>query len=56
MYCKKCGGHVYHDSLYQNETFVDLSCLMCGKRWHIPKSSPLGQRVLNAEKKKLHAV
>jgi hypothetical protein len=45
MHCKKCGGLVYADTMYANETFTDLSCLMCGKRWHIKKSTPLGRYV-----------
>jgi len=45
MHCKKCAGVVYPDTMYANETFIDLSCMMCGKRWHINKSSALGRYV-----------
>jgi hypothetical protein len=45
MHCKKCGGHIYADTMYVNETFIDLSCFMCGKRWHITKRSPLGRYI-----------
>lgn len=41
MRCRKCGGFVYHDSMYKSESYVDLSCLMCGKRWFIKKNNPL---------------
>ena len=46
MWCKKCAGVVYIDKMYDNESFVDTSCLMCGKRWHIKKASPLGRFLL----------
>lgn len=52
MYCKKCGGNVYHDNMYVNDSFIDLSCLMCGKRWHVDKKSVLGKAVLDAKEKK----
>ena len=41
MYCKKCGGQVYHDAMFKNDSFVDLACLMCGKRWFVKNSSPI---------------
>lgn len=46
MWCKKCGGIVYVDKMYDNESFVDTACIMCGKRWHIKKASPLGRFLL----------
>jgi len=29
------------DLMYKNENFIDLSCLTCGKRWHVSKNNPL---------------
>jgi len=43
MWCKKCAGVVYIDKMYDNESFLDTACLMCGKRWHIKKSSTFGR-------------
>lgn len=37
---------MFHDSLFENETFIDLACLMCGRRRHVPKSNPLARLVL----------
>jgi DNA-directed RNA polymerase subunit RPC12/RpoP len=51
MYCKKCGGQVYHDSMYENESFVDFACVMCGKRWFVKKSSPFVRAVVYAKKR-----
>lgn len=45
MNCKKCRGLVYPDTMYINESFVDLSCMMCGKRWFVNKSTPLGRYI-----------
>jgi hypothetical protein len=45
MHCKKCSGPVYVDIMYDNETFVDVACFMCGKRWHITKRSVLGRYI-----------
>lgn len=42
MWCAKCGGRVFIDAMYQNDTFIDLSCIMCGKRWFIKKRSKFG--------------
>ena len=50
MYCRRCEGVVYHDSMYKNETFVDLACMSCGKRWFVNKATVLGRYVLNATK------
>ena len=50
MYCKKCDGVVYHDSMYKNDSFIDLACMTCGKRWFVKKGSSLGRYVLDAKK------
>jgi len=42
MWCKKCNGQVFVDSMYQNDSFIDIACIMCGKRWHVEKKSPFG--------------
>lgn len=34
------------DVVYKNESFIDLACLTCGKRWHTPKRNPLAQYVM----------
>lgn len=46
MWCKKCGGVAYIDKMYDNESFVDVACIMCGKRWHIKKASSFGRFLL----------
>ena len=46
MNCQKCGGLVYHDTMFENESFIDLSCLMCGKRWHIRLDHVVARLVL----------
>jgi hypothetical protein len=51
MYCRKCDGPVYHDRMYNNDSFIDLSCLMCGKRWHLKKDHVLARLILEQEKK-----
>jgi DNA-directed RNA polymerase subunit RPC12/RpoP len=51
MYCKKCGGQVYHDAMYDNDSFVDISCLMCGKRWFVKKSSPFARVFIYGERR-----
>jgi len=34
------------DTFYDGESFFDLSCLTCAKRWHIKKKSALGKYVI----------
>lgn len=49
MRCGKCGGFIYHDSLYRGETHVDFACIMCGKRWFIKKSNALVRYIFEGE-------
>lgn len=37
MNCKKCSGRVFVDRLLSEKSHVELSCLLCGKRWMVPK-------------------
>lgn len=38
MRCKKCGGRMYVDRLYEGSTKADIFCIMCGKRVFVSKS------------------
>jgi hypothetical protein len=42
----ECGGKVLLDLMYKGETFIDLSCMTCGKRWHIPKNNALASLIM----------
>lgn len=33
--CPKCGGKVMED--IESAKYMDLHCIFCAKRWHIPK-------------------
>lgn len=35
------------DAMFRNENFIDLSCMMCGKRWHVPKRNPLARLLMS---------
>lgn len=53
MHCKKCGGRVMHDRMYNTSvtkkkgdkeervesSHLELSCVRCGKRWAVKKGS-----------------
>lgn len=51
MKCMKCGGFVYHDSMYKGGAYVDFSCIMCGKRWFVKQNNPLVRYILGASEK-----
>jgi hypothetical protein len=37
MFCKKCAGRVFVDSVFSENNHVELFCIRCGKRWMISK-------------------
>ena len=46
IHCKDCGGFVYYDSMYKGDKFLDLACLMCGRRWFIDTNDKLAVKIL----------
>ena len=51
MHCKKCGGRVFVDRIYAQNLRVELSCLMCGKRWFIRRDTRFGTWIAKIEDK-----
>jgi predicted nucleic-acid-binding Zn-ribbon protein len=41
--CSKCGGRVFLDVAFSQNTYYELFCINCGKRPMIRKSSMRGQ-------------
>lgn len=35
--CDKCSGRVFVDRAYPQHLRLELSCLMCGKRWIVKR-------------------
>jgi hypothetical protein len=57
MNCKKCRGRVFVDRLLSEKSHVELSCLLCGKRWMIPKDkNPLARFVAARERYREDAI
>lgn len=66
MWCKKCGGRVFIDRMYvgtkkkrkgdtkashEEATNIELSCVLCGKRWMLNKEkNRLAQCLAELEK------
>lgn len=38
---------MFFDSMFVNESFIDLSCIICGKRWHVSRANPLAKLLLD---------
>jgi hypothetical protein len=45
MIHRDCGGLVFHDSMYKGESFIDLACIICGRRWHVTRSNALARLI-----------
>lgn len=39
MWCSKCGGRVFVDRVFSQKLHMELSCVMCGKRWMVSKDT-----------------
>jgi hypothetical protein len=35
MKCIRCGGRVLIDRVFTSETYLELFCFLCGKRWEL---------------------
>jgi hypothetical protein len=46
---KDCGGLVFHDSMYKGESFIDLACIVCGKRWHVARKNALARLIIDGK-------
>lgn len=43
-----CGGNVFYDAAFSDNSFLELFCLRCGKRWHLDKEkNPLAKHLLS---------
>ena len=54
MNCKKCQGRVFYDNTYSDNTFLELYCIMCGKRKMVSKTGSvlgkwLSEKILKSE-------
>jgi hypothetical protein len=49
--CKKCKGRLFVDRVYSQNLRIEVSCLMCGKRWFIKKDTRFGAWLTAKEEK-----
>lgn len=63
MNCKKCGGRVFVDRMFQGSkkknsqnresNHIELFCIMCGKRWMLDKTKNRFAECLARQEKEL---
>jgi predicted nucleic-acid-binding Zn-ribbon protein len=49
MNCSKCGGKVYLDKMFSENSKLELCCVKCGRRVFVEKSSELGKWLLERD-------
>jgi hypothetical protein len=53
--CTRCGGKVMIDRAYCNFGHVELSCIICGKRWEYHRTHPWAKFINKIEAKRNRA-